>query len=249
MFKLNNDIIKVTESELKEKLIEQKPGTIHEYYLDVGGFFLEKFKIKKIMMNESEPKLIREESSDNYGKNLINDNVDTIKAKDYTHAYLIKSGKCKYKVISGKITTLVETGLFNRYRICDKYRIREICLMFKEDIEPAYDYLKNLHKRKVENYEKNQKILAFRKTFIEPSIHKRMEDAGLVFNTTNDKVFINHAFGDNAWITEAIENAFKEKFKDILEAYHITFKSNLKGLNIVRPLGTLKFDKNILERK
>ena len=248
MIKMSKDIINVTETELKEKLIEQKPGTTREYHVDVGGFFLQKFKIKKTM-NNSASELLREESSDNYGKSLINDNVDTIKAKDYMHAYFIKPGTCRYIIATGNRDDLYETKLFHYYRICDKYRIREVCLILKEDIEPAYDYLKSLHKRKVENYEKSQKLLAFRKAFIEPSIQKIMQDAGLVFNTSNDKVFIDRVAGDTTWITKAIENAFKEKFKDILEAYHITFKSNLKGLNIVRALGTLKFDKNILERK
>lgn len=248
MLKLNKDIINVTESELKEKLIEQKPGTTREYHLYTGGFFPQTLKIKKAV-NESASKLLREESSGDYGKSLINDDVDTIKAKDYMHAYFIKPGKCRYIVAFGNRNTLYETKLFHQYRICDNYGIREWSLIFKEDIEPAYDYLKNLHKRKVENYEKSQKLLAFRKAFIEPSIQKRMQDAGLFFDTSNDKVFIDRVAGDNTWIIEAIENAFKEKFKDILEAYHITFKSNLKGLNIVRALGTLKFDKNILERK
>lgn len=249
MIKMSRDIINVTKDELKEKLVEQKPGTTREYHVDVGGFFLQKFKIKKIAMNNSASELLREESSDNYGKSLINDNVDTIKAKDYMHAYFIKPGKYKYRLVVGNSDDLYETGLFHHYRMCDKYRIREFCFILKEDIEPAYDYLKSLHKRKVENYEKSQKLLAFRKAFIEPSIQKRMQDAGLFFNASTDKVFVDHVTGDNTWIIEAIENAFKEKFKDILEAYHITFKSNLKGLNIVRALGTLKFDKNILERK
>lgn len=105
----------------------------------------------------------------------------------------------------------------------------------------AKEYLQKAHPKKYQNYLKRTKTQQVVNNLIRPTVKEYLDARGIELNY-QDKLFIPYVGGivmDK--IIQAIEDILKEELQPLVDNYDIEFKSNLKGLNISRYLGKVKF--------
>lgn len=123
----------------------------------------------------------------------------------------------------------------------DIFNMRVMCKQdYDQNFESAEEFLKKKHKKKCENYITQQNRNKLIDTLIKPGLKEAFDQISLWYSENDDKLY----FRGNV-LQEKIEKLLMEEMQPILKQYNISFKSNLKGLSIVRTLGTIKFNKDM----